>query len=184
MSIAEANPMTADQLLAIPESDCYELIQGRLVSAISGALASWIGGQFYAKLRAYAEESGAGFALPAGCGLKCFSAETNVFRPNACFVCTSRWTPGGLSREFLHCAPDAVAEVLSPTDEICDVDIKVDEYLRAGVRLVWLVNPDTRTVQVYRPSGEGTRLHAGDTLSGEDVLPGFACGVGELFPAK
>jgi Uma2 family endonuclease len=84
-----------------------------------------------------------------------------------------------------HCriAPDLVAEVVSPNDLIYEVAARVAEYLGAGVRLVWVVNPADRTVQVHRQGGTGTILREADELAGEEVLPGFRCQVGELFLA-
>jgi len=72
--------------------------------------------------------------------------------------------------------------VVSPNDLAWEVDLKVTEYLQAGVPLLWVFYPDTRTVSVYRASGKTARLSAEDTLSGEDVLPGFTCPVAEVFP--
>lgn len=62
---------------------------------------------------------------------------------------------------------------------------KLEDYFSAGIPLVWLVNPDTRTVTVYRKAGtEITRLQANDTLLGDDILPGFECPVINLFPPQ
>ena len=73
-------------------------------------------------------------------------------------------------------------EVVSPRDLAWEVDEKVDEYLRAGIRLVWVVFPDTKTIHVYRSDQEMRRLTESDQLTGEDVLPGFSYDVSELFP--
>jgi Uma2 family endonuclease len=78
--------------------------------------------------------------------------------------------------------PDLVVEVLSPSDVFTKVQRKVQQYLHAGVRLVWIVVPEDRSVAVYRPGQEPRILSNGEVLSGEDVLPGFSCPVAELFP--
>jgi Uma2 family endonuclease len=57
----------------------------------------------------------------------------------------------------------------------------VEEYLRVGVKLVWVISPESRTVRVHRPDSSDTRLHEDDELTGEDVIPGFRCRVGDLF---
>jgi Uma2 family endonuclease len=85
------------------------------------------------------------------------------------------------SRGYDDIPPDLVVEVLSPRDIATELDQKVEEFLRAGVRLVWVVNPDTRTVRIHRLDGSISGLHETDELSGEDVLPGFACPVAALF---
>jgi Uma2 family endonuclease len=81
--------------------------------------------------------------------------------------------------------PDAVAdlcvEVLSPRQDRKKIFEKVREYLWAGVRLIWVVDPEDRTVTVYRSPEEGRLLHEGAILSGEDVLPGFSVPVSEFF---
>lgn len=83
--------------------------------------------------------------------------------------------------------PDAVAdlcvEVLSPRQDRKKIFEKVREYLWSGVRLIWVVDPEDRTVTVYRSPEEGRLLHEGATLSGEDVVPGFSVSVAEFFAA-
>ena len=87
-----------------------------------------------------------------------------------------------MEQAFLRIPPDLVVEVISPHDLAEAVDTKVEEYLRAGVRLVWVVHPVAQVVQIYRSNGslEGRRVH--QELDGEDVLPGFLCPVRDLFP--
>ena len=83
-----------------------------------------------------------------------------------------------------HCrlVPDLVAEVVSPSDQYADIIEKVEEYLRAGVTLVWVVEPFTETIAVHRRDGSVSHLRRNDSLSGESVIPGFQCTLTELFP--
>lgn len=85
-----------------------------------------------------------------------------------------------LAAGYMPIAPDLAVEVLSPNDHAYEVDQKVDEYFGAGVRLIWIVNPEKRTVIIHRPDGTVTKLTAKDALDGEDVVPG--CPVHEFFP--
>ena len=80
--------------------------------------------------------------------------------------------------------PDLLIEVVSPNDLAWEVEVKVTEYLRAGVPLLWVFYPDTYTVWVYRASGQVTHLSIEDSLSGEEVLPGFTCPVAVVFPRQ
>lgn len=80
--------------------------------------------------------------------------------------------------------PDLVIEVISPTDRWSDVDEKVQEYFDAGVRLVWVLDPRTRSVLACRDDGSALRLVGEAILGGEDVVPGFAVRVSDLFPAS
>jgi Uma2 family endonuclease len=78
-------------------------------------------------------------------------------------------------------APDLGIEILSPNNVMAKIREKMAEYFQSGVRMVWIVDPEDRTVAVYRSMDEGRVLHENATLSGEDVLPGFSCGVAEFF---
>jgi Uma2 family endonuclease len=78
-------------------------------------------------------------------------------------------------------APDLVVEVVSPNDLVYRVDEKVEEWLGAGVPLIWVVNPIARTVRVYRADGTGPFLREKDELSGEGIVPDFRCQIRELF---
>ena len=72
-------------------------------------------------------------------------------------------------------------EVVSPNDLLEEVEEKVDEYLSAGAKLVWVVNPKRRTVTIHRPGSELRIIRGNDLLEGEDVIPGFSCKIDEIF---
>ncbi len=100
--------------------------------------------------------------------------------PDLAFVRRERLA--NLPREgFFPGPPDVAIEVVSPNDLAQEVERKVYEYLAAGAAMVWVLFPETRHVMVYRPGGEARVLGDQETLDGGDVLPGFACTVGELF---
>ena len=77
--------------------------------------------------------------------------------------------------------PDLAVEVVSPTDKPYDVTEKALAYLKAGTRLVWVIEPVAKTVMVYRSETDFTVLTSEDTLTGEDVVEGFTCSVAQLF---
>jgi Uma2 family endonuclease len=87
-----------------------------------------------------------------------------------------------MSGGYIRISPDLAVEVLSPNDLAYEVDQKVEEYFSVGVRLIWVINPEKRTVIVYRPDGTATKLSEKDTLEGEEVLPGFSCSISAFFP--
>ena len=66
-----------------------------------------------------------------------------------------------------------VLELMSPSDKLAETQAKMDEYLRSGVRLGWLINRPLRCVWIYRPETPPQRLETPSSLSGKDVLPGF-----------
>lgn len=101
--------------------------------------------------------------------------------PDIAFIAAGRLPPREGRGRFVTTIPDLVVEILSPHERAEEVREKVSEYLVAGVRLVWVVDPATRTVALHR-SGEDVRVLAeGDALDGEDVLPGFRVAVDVVF---
>lgn len=77
--------------------------------------------------------------------------------------------------------PDLIVEVVSPSDHYARIQKRVADYLEKEVRLIWVADPEDRSVTVYRPGQRMVVLSENDTLSGEDVLPGFSCKVAALF---
>ena len=105
-----------------------------------------------------------------------------VRKPDASYIAFPRMTAEEYDADgFIEIVPDLVAEVVSPNDQAEEARDKIENWLAAGVRLVWQVYPSTRVVQAYRPDGRITLYRVGDTLTADDVLPGFACPVAELF---
>jgi Uma2 family endonuclease len=83
---------------------------------------------------------------------------------------------------YAEVPPDLAVEVVSPTDHHARIMMRVHHHLTHGVRRVWLVDPEDRSMIVYRSLQDWTFLQESDTLSGEDVLPGFSCRVADLLP--
>jgi Uma2 family endonuclease len=174
--------ITPDDLLKMPDGDRYELVDGHLVERAMGAQSSYIGGRLFRLIGDFCEQNQSGWALPADCGYQCFPDNPDrVRRPDVSFVAAGRLPGKHLPEGYFRVAPDLAAEVLSPNDLDYETDRKVEEYLRAGVRLVWVVNPETKTVLIYRADGSIDGLREPGELIGEDVLPGFRCRVGDLF---
>ena len=103
----------------------------------------------------------------------------SVFGPDVFFYSILRHPnrPEG----YFEIPPDLVVEVLSPDDRRKDVDEKIKDYVKNGVKLVWLVDPEVRTVTVYAGSLRGTELDETETITGGDVLPEFTCKVADFF---
>jgi Uma2 family endonuclease len=104
----------------------------------------------------------------------------SVRAPDLAFISAERLPPD-LPQSFWEIAPDLVVEVLSPSESQPYVQQKTAMWLAAGVRLVWNVDPCRQTVTVHRADGSTQTLKSGDTLSGEDVLPGFELPVSQIF---
>jgi Uma2 family endonuclease len=83
---------------------------------------------------------------------------------------------------YIEIAPDLLVEVLSPSNTWKQIRAKLKEYFAKGVRLVWVIAPEDRTLTIYRTADEGRVLHDTATVTGEEVLDGFSCRVSELLP--
>ncbi len=105
-----------------------------------------------------------------------------VRSPDASWIQLARWRsiPKADRHRFAHIVPDFVAEIRSDSDSLSLLEAKMDEYLACGVRLAWLIDPIERRASVYRPSRLPETVGFDATLSGEDVLPGFAFPLSEL----
>jgi Uma2 family endonuclease len=92
--------------------------------------------------------------------------------PDASWIEKSR-LEGVDTSGLIPLVPDFVIELRSKTDALKDVRAKMEEYRRVGVRLGWLINPQDKTVEIYRPERDVEVLEAPEAINGEDVLPGF-----------
>lgn len=104
-----------------------------------------------------------------------------VRAPDVAFISDEKLEAHGRTRKFWQGPPDLAVEVLSPEDRASEVLGKVGEYLDAGTRLVWVVDPENQLVSAYRGLNQLRVYAVGDTLSGEDVLHGFSLPVNEIF---
>ena len=105
--------------------------------------------------------------------------------PDLSFFTFDRWPaerPVPFFGNPIDIVPDLAVEVVSPTDDWEDVIEKAYEYLRGGVRLVWVITPKHKQVYVYKSHDDVKILNATNELDGGDVLPGFSVNVGSLFP--
>ena len=175
--------VTADELLQTgkgPGDVNYELVKGELVEMPPpGEIHADISAELAARLRPYAREHGLGRVF-VELGLRLGSRPDTVRTPDVSLIKTER-LPERLRRGFFPGAPDLAVEVVSPSDTATYLDSKVQDYLGHGAQRVWVVYPDTQSVVVYRPDGTGHRYGADDTLSDEELLPGFSLPLKELF---
>ena len=86
-----------------------------------------------------------------------------------------------VDREDVLFAPDLIIEILSPNQTVGELSRKLRSAIRRGVRLGWLIDEGHRTVHVFHPTGKPQVLRSGDVLSGEDIVPGFALLLDEMF---
>lgn len=103
-----------------------------------------------------------------------------VRAPGVAFVSHER-LQGEVPAGYMVIVPDFVVEVVSPNDSASVVQAKVEDWMKAGTRLVWVVYPETRSVAVYRSLQESQVLSSADTLNAEPVFDDFSVPVGDLF---
>lgn len=179
-----ATAVTPDDLLRMgDEGKGYELVDGELRELPVSRKSSRVAGQIYNRLENFCAGGRPAWVFPEGTSYRCFADDPGrVRRPDVSVVLLGRMTAEEYDEDG-HCptAPDLVVEVVSPTDIAREVKEKIDEWLAAGVRLLWEVYPESRTVRVYRPAHPITPLQAGDALTADPVLPGFSCPVADLF---
>lgn len=182
-AVAALPRYTPEELLQFEDEGVgYELSdRGELEERPMSVLSSWVAHRLGRLMGNHAEAEGLGDVFGADIGLKLWPDRPRRFvRPDVAFFAAGRATPDASG--YLTIAPDLVAEVVSPNDGAEELQRKLREYLEAGVRLCWVVYPEERAVVVHRPDGRDSTLGSLATLTGEDVLPGFAVRVEDLFP--
>ena len=168
--------MTLEEFL---ENDLegYEYVKGELVpmppaTMIHGEISS----KLHIRLGVHVEENRLGQLYIAE---TTFQLDDRAVKPDIAFVSTDRLPEN--REKASPVPPDLAVEVVSPSDKHYDVTEKALAYLRSGTRLVWVIEPVAKTVMVYRSETDFTVLNCEDTLTGEDVVEGFAGPVAQLF---
>lgn len=180
--MATTTLLTAEEFLAFPETlHKPELVQGEVVEMAP------VGGYHsdtqrkLAMLMGLHVDRGDYGALVVELGFRLAADPDTVRAPDVSFIAAEQLRTMPLSAGFYPGYPDIAAEVVSPGDTVTQLDAKVQDYLDAGTRLVWVVNPGTRSVTVYSPGGQVRLLSADDALTGGAVLPDLEIPVRDLF---
>lgn len=183
MTAIQSRTYTPADLLRMPDASGVELVNGELVKKPVSALSAFVETKLLARLENHCSASGFGVVLSATNGIQCFPDQpSKVRKPDAAVFRKDRFTREHLMEGFVSIPPDLAVEVISSHDEFGEVTEKIEEYLAAGIPLVWVIDPENEIVLIHRKDGTVTKLHKQDELSGEDILPGFRCKVVELFP--
>ena len=175
--------MTADELERLPDDGMrHELVRGELRTMPPAGFDHGVRiVKLTVPLARHVEHQGLGLVAGAETGFVLARNPDTVRAPDIAFVRQERIPAGGNPRGFWDGAPDLAVEVVSPSDTFSEVEEKVDDWLAAGTRMVWVVNPRRRTVTVYRSRTAIAILTPNDVLDGQDVVPGFACHVADMF---
>src|SRR5215813_9074251 len=173
---------TPEDLLALPDYGRLELIDGQLVERKMGAKSSLAATNLLGLVWHFVRSNNLGLVFQADCGYQIFAEEPGRVRfADASFIRRGELPEDRVPQGHCHVAPDLVIEAVSPNDTAYEVEDKIAQWLSAGVRLVWVLYPETQRVQVHRANGTITKLQSEEQLAGEDVIPGFQCPVAEIF---
>lgn len=179
--MSPARTISDEELLQLPkDGNKYEVVDGELVvSPGAGYRHERIIGELVTRLRTFANERKLGEVLPSN--LLYVLPSGNRRGPDVSFIASARAAGLPADTVFPRMAPDLAVEVVSPSDSPQRILDKVGEYLEAGVRLVWVIDPENRRAVIHRALSSVRQISAEDDLDGEDVLPGFRCRLSELL---
>jgi Uma2 family endonuclease len=181
-AVAIQRGLTAEEFWQQYAGKPYELVRGEVkermpAELIHGLIAMRLG----RRIDTVASERRRGITVAAETGFRLRTAwGESVRAPDVAFIRTER-LPSPLPQTFADLAPDLVVEIASPNDAYTELRDKVDEWLQAGVQVVWVVDPQRRTVEVFQANAPIRVLREGDTLTGDPVLPDFQLPLSELF---
>lgn len=166
--------------IEVKENRLFELIEGTLVEKAMGFESAWVALQLGTLINLYLERSNLGVCVGADGMMQI--AQGLVRIPDVSYVSWDR-IPGGEvpKKPIPNLVPDLAVEVLSPTNTPREMNRKVDEFFEAGVRLVWLIDPEKRTARIYTSPDRFAEIDADGTLDALDVLPGFSVRLGDLL---
>ena len=182
MSVTTSPLVTAEELeqLSFPDKT-VELVRGVLmVREPPGAWHGVVQENLAWHLGSFVRPRRLGLILGQDSGFRIRSDPDTVRGPDLAFVASERAAliP---RRGYAPFAPDLVAEILSPDDRAGEVLAKVADWLEAGTRLVWVIDPERFEAHIYRSDGTLSVLARDASLDGENVLPGFSCALREIL---
>ncbi len=183
MTITATRLLTADDLLRLYSQGVRgELIRGVLHETMpTGYAHGKIAVNLSAELRYFVKPRKLGSLTASDSGVWLERDPDTVREPDIAYFSAEKIPLDALDTGYAEVAPDLVVEIASPSDSRREAREKAEMWLRYGVDLVWVVQPDTRTVDVHVPGRAVVTLTEHDTLDGLDVLPGFTCAISDIF---
>ena len=158
-----------------------ELVKGEIIfMSPTGYLHGFIEVNFSSLLRNFVDKHKLGRVLGGEVGIYTARNPDTVRGADVAFISNERLAQAK-SKSFLDVAPELIVEVLSPDDRWRDINAKLKEYFAIGAQVVWIADPQSRQVHVYRSLTNVAILSGNDTLTAEDILPGFSAPVSDFF---
>ena len=180
-ALAEIRLITGEELLAMGDIGPCELIDGRIVPMTpTGAEHGSVEINLSSELAVYVRRHGIGWVLGGEVGIYTRRDPDRIRGADIAFISRER-APDGPPKGFLDVAPELIVEIISPGDRWQDMRLKIQEYFTIGVQQVWVVEPENRSVLVYRSAAEVRTLLESDVLVAEGLLEGFSLPVATIF---
>jgi Uma2 family endonuclease len=176
-------PITVEDFYEIAsEGFRGELVRGELKETMpTSILHGIIAGRIAGLLWVFLLQNKLGEVLTAETGFRLFVDEKTVRVPDVSFLSNEKLAGIKNVSKFYDGAPDLAVEVISPSETYNDVQGKLEDYLSAGVKMVWIIRPENKTVTIYRALSDFKILRENEELNGEDVLPNFKCNLTDIF---
>ncbi len=172
--------MTAEELIKLPRGRYrYELVKGELLTmSPAGGEHGAVVINLAAPLATYIKAQKLGRVFGAETGFKLESDPDTVLAPDISFVSEGRLE--SLPRNYPEIVPDLVVEVISPSERKSQVNKKTEQWLSFGVKSVWVVRPENRTVEIISADRKNRTLNQSEMLV-DQVVPGFEIPVSTIF---
>lgn len=171
-----------EDLLREPNGQAFEFVDGKRREVEMGAEAEFIATLILRILSDYVDDRDLGWVFNSKTSYRCFPHNQSLVRiPDASFVPNGRLPDEKIPKGFITVHPDLVVEVVSPHDEAEELEKKIADYFKAGVKLIWILYPETRNAIVRRSDRTATEIPPEGSLSGESVIPGFSCPLADVF---
>ena len=175
--------ITADELLRLYSKGVRgELIRGELYRTMpAGGEHGEIVMKLGAELTAFVKARRSGRVAGSDSGVLLEQVPDTVREPDIAFFSVDKIPANTRVTGYYEVIPDLVVEVVSPNNTDREIYDKARMWLSYGVRIVWVIYPDTRTVAIHSQDAPVTVLNDTDTLDGQDVLPSFTCNIANIF---
>src|SRR3989304_4716061 len=179
--MATIHRVSAEELFQTPNLGRCELVRGELIMmSPAGSQHGWIIGKLTVLLGKFVLAEKLGGIMGAETGFIIRRDPDTVRAPDVAFIRADR-IPEKLPQGYFDGPPDLAVEVLSPSDRESEVHSKTRDWLDAGCRAVWIVDPETKSVTIYKSTHDIVVLSTADTLIDAQILPGFTMAVSEIF---
>lgn len=178
-----APAISADEFRTSPEADGWrtELVRGRTVrEPAPGPVHGRLAARLAVRLGTFVENAASGVVL-ADTGFLLARDPDTVRAPDLSFVSNDRIPEQGYGAGFWPLGPDLAVEILSPSNTASDLQAKIGDYLAAGSREIWVLDPEARNVAVYGADRRVRVFTADEELDGGTLLPGFVLPLADLF---